>query len=293
MKESAGFEAWQKAHVDLHMHSNVSDGTFAPQALVVEAAKQNLAFIALTDHDTLDGLAEARKKAEELGIAFLDGVEVSSSYSQKQLHILGYGVNPQDANLQAALEKVRGFRRERNRKILELLVQEGIAINEEELTASCPPGTVIGRPHIAKLLIQKGVVANHHQAFRTYLGENAKAYRVQRTMPKEEVVEQLKKAGGQVFIAHPVTLRLPADELRSLLLELKAVGLDGIEAYNSVHSHDEVVFLLEMAKQLGLKISGGSDFHGDSKGQVKMGAAWNGKKITGSMLSEELFQFFS
>ncbi|MDW8094643.1 MAG: PHP domain-containing protein [Caldimicrobium sp.] len=264
--------------VDLHTHSTASDGTFSPRELIYLAKKEGLKALALTDHDTIKGLEEAYETAKEEELPFLCGVEISVKFEGPgHFHLLGYFLTPKLEILDTMLKRLQEARKERNFKMIEKLKALGIDINFEELQAIAQGE--IGRPHFAKLLLDKGVVKNLEEAFERYLRKGAAAYVPKALLTPEEAISLIEKAGGVPVLAHPFTLKLDRKELSLYLSELKEMGLKGVEVFYSEHSREFTQFLQEKAKHLALLITGGSDFHGANKPDIKLGRGFGNLKI--------------
>ena len=271
------------AFCDLHCHSLASDGTDRPRDLPRLAAAAEpapgLATLALTDHDTLDGLDAAAEAAAELGLRFLPGIELSvdpgpvtrsaEAAGRATLHLLGYGVDRSDAGLQALCRGLREARNQRTPAILERLAAQGVRVSEEDVRraahADGREDPVIGRAHIAAALVERGYVRSVHQAFRTYLGSGGSAFVRRDALPPEAAVEAVHQAGGLVALAHPVQLRLPPDELEHTVAVLADLGLDALEVVHPDHTAADVERLQRFADRLGLLPTGGSDYHGSAK----------------------------
>ena len=257
--------------VDLHVHTTVSDGDLSPSACVDEAARMGLAAIAITDHDTLEGNAEAMARGEELGVEVVPGVEISLEHDTLTIHLLGYYPEPDAPELAAVLASLRGHRDERNPEILRRLGELGCPIETEEVMAEAGSG-VVGRPHIAAVMIRKGYVATLNEAFDRYLGKGAPAY-VERGKPApDEAIGALLRARAVPVLAHPGAMRARnVDEIESVVVRLADAGLRGIEAYYSSCDPAQVNMCLRLAKRHGLLVTGGTDFHGAKKPGILMG----------------------
>ncbi len=256
--------------IDLHVHSTASDGTYTPRELVELAQKEGLKALALTDHDTLEGLAEAQKAAQEIRLPLVPGVEISVKFEGPgHCHILGYFIDSETPELKEALELLQKAREERNQKMVQKLQALGIDITLEEL-ASETSGE-IGRPHIAALLVRKGVVKHVDQAFEKYLKKGAPAYVPKARLTPEEAFAVIRKAQGLPVLAHPIHLKLSPEELARYLARLKELGLVGIEAYYTDHPPSFVSLCLDLARRFDLLVTGGSDFHGRNKPHIKLG----------------------
>lgn len=256
--------------IDLHVHSTASDGTFSPSELVYLAKKEGILALAITDHDTIAGLKEGYFTALEEKLPFLCGVEISVKFEGPgHFHLLGYFLTPELEELERILEKLKKARKERNIKMIEKLRSLKIDITLDELTENAKGE--IGRPHIANLLVKKGVVKSFEEAFEKYLKKGAPAYVPKALLSPKEAIEVILKAKGIPVMAHPFTLKLNPLELKEYLKKLKDVGLKGIETYYTEHSSEYTQFLIECAKKLGFLITGGSDFHGENKPYISLG----------------------
>ncbi|KAK3584271.1 hypothetical protein CHS0354_035352 [Potamilus streckersoni] len=276
--------------VDLHMHSVCSDGTDTPAELMEMAGREKIAVVSLTDHDTLKGIPEAMQSAEELGIRLIPGIELSAKSENGSMHILGYQVDIQNPELNILTENMRIHRSRRNSIMLERLRSEGIDITEEELITANPPDTVIGRPHIARLMIEKSYVSGFQEAFYKYLGNECPAFVSKEIYNYREIINTVKQSGGMVFLAHPITLMLEEDALFNLLKDMKDAGLDGVEIWNSSQKDSLIKVLREYAAKLDLMMSGGSDFHGHNKNSTRMGKDYYGNWLTQDLMSPSLFE---
>ncbi|NPB10048.1 MAG: PHP domain-containing protein [Thermodesulfobacteria bacterium] len=257
--------------IDLHTHSTASDGTFTPGALVQKAHDLGLYALALTDHDTVAGLAEAHEAAKATGMRFVPGVEISVKFDGPgHCHLLGYFFDYRHPRLTETLQALHEARANRNKKMIAKLRELGIEISEEELRALAGDGE-IGRPHMAKLLVMKGVVKDFDEAFEKFLGKGKPAYVPKALLSPKEALEIIHEAGGLTSLAHPYYLKLPPEGVRDYVRELKEYGLDAIEAYYTDHDRDYTRFCLELAEEFGLLVSGGSDFHGDNKPEIALG----------------------
>ena len=278
--------------IDLHTHSTASDGTDSPAELVRKAAAAKLAVLALTDHDTLDGLAEAAREAEASDVVFVRGCEISTATPWGEAHFLGLWI-PEDAERTATLEKalaeVREKRLARNLRIAEKLRELGMDVTYEA-AAALAGGRVVGRPHFAELLCRMGVVESRREAFRRYLGRDGLAYEPRELMSPERAVTLLKSSGALVSMAHPRLLRAPAEELERLVSSLKESGLDALEAYHSEHDAGDVRLCVDLAAKYGLQLSGGSDYHGLAKPKISIGCG-HGSLRVGLSVYESLMKY--
>lgn len=256
--------------IDLHTHTTFSDGSVSPTELVNLAHKAGARAIAITDHDTIEGLAEGRQAAAEIGIEFIDGIEISAEFSPGTMHILGYGVDPRSTPLRSTLAELVDSRDERNPQIAERLKVLGVDINYEDVV-ELARGDVVGRPHFARLLVERGYAETIKDAFDRYLAKGAPAYVAKRRLAYHEAIALIHDAGGVAVLAHPYQLALDSlDEVERFVAQLASAGLDGIEAIYSRHSKDERAAYSEMALGLGLLITGGSDYHGSYKPDISI-----------------------
>ena len=254
---------------DLHTHSTASDGTFTPTELLEAAHAKKITLLALTDHDTTAGLAEAQRAATALGVAFLPGVELSAEGAPGKCHLLGLGIDPQHKPLINTLKHLSENRHARNEKMIARLNALGIPLTLEEVIAHAPPGANLGRPHFAATLLARGIVKDMREAFTPYLADDAAAYVEKATLRPTEAIALVHQAGGLCFLAHPGLLRLASHETHeSRVRALSLLGLDGIEAYYSSNSPAEEARFLRLAEKFGLLVTGGSDFHGDGGHRV-------------------------
>ena len=269
--------------IDLHTHSNCSDGSFSPKQLVELASKVGLRAIALTDHDTVAGVAEAVAAGKELGVEVVPGVEISAEYPAGTMHILGYYFDPSHPELLKALEELQQARAERNPKIIERLQSLGLEITTTEVLSIS--GGQVGRPHIAKALVEKGYVSSIDEAFSRYLKKGGIAYVEKFRLPPQEAIATIRRAGGLATLAHPFTLEIEdSRELTSLASELQEMGLEGIEVFYPDHTEEMTVLYHNLAKGLRLVSTGGSDFHGNLKDRSYLGEDILGQKVDYGLL---------
>uniref|UniRef100_A0A832LVL6 PHP domain-containing protein n=1 Tax=Caldimicrobium thiodismutans TaxID=1653476 RepID=A0A832LVL6_9BACT len=264
--------------IDLHTHSTASDGTFSPSELIRLAKREGLKALALTDHDTTRGLPEAYEVAREEGIPFLCGVEISVKFNGPgHFHLLGYFLSPELPPLEETLKALQEARKRRNELMVEKLRALGVEITLTELEEIAKGE--IGRPHFARLLVEKGYVRTPDEAFEKYLRKGAPAYVPKALLEPKEAIEKILQAKGIPVLAHPITLKLAPKELSSYLKELKELGLRGVEAYYSEHNRDFTNFLLHEAQRLGFLTTGGSDFHGANKPDIRLGRGFGNLRV--------------
>ncbi|WP_420209092.1 PHP domain-containing protein [Candidatus Electronema sp. JC] len=250
--------------VDLHTHSVYSDGTATPLQLIRMAAASGLTGFALTDHDTVEGVAEAMRLGTEHGVDVLSGLELSARHGEGCIHILGYGVDLANPQLCAALARLQQGRAERNVQILDKLVKLGIAITMEETERLSACGQT-GRPHIARLLLAKGYVQSLNHAFTLYLGRNKAAWCGRFAYSAAETIAIIHEAGGVAVLAHPGIIDPELKAQPQLVRELAERHLDGMEIHYPGHNYNMIQLFSGLAKQHGLIATGGSDYHGDSR----------------------------
>ncbi len=250
--------------VDLHSHSTVSDGSFPPEAVVRMAANAGLDALALTDHDNIGGVAAALKTGRLEGILVVPGVEISAEFQRGTCHILGYFFDPSDAALREKLDTLQRARAERNPKIAMKLQNLGIDITYKEVQAVAGSEQV-GRPHFARVLMDKGIVKDFNEAFDRFLGKDKAAYVDKFRYRPEEAFAMIQGAGGVAVLAHPYTLNLSDEELAALLKQWVEWGLKGMEVFYPDHTEEMIARYERIADTLGLIKTGGSDFHGNNK----------------------------
>ena len=247
--------------LDLHAHTTASDGDHSPTALVRHAWERGLTAIAVTDHDTTAGVAEALEAGKQYGVEVVPGIELSAEIEQGQCHILGYLIDPNSPRLLTRLKEVIENRDNRNEKIVGKLQALGFDITLAEIEA-VSGGTVVARPHFAKILLQKGYISSMQEAFDVYLAKGAKAYVERDRLTQAESIALIHEAGGLAILAHPNNLKQDEAGTEATLSLLQSLGLDGIEARYNRHTPEDTARYLALANRLGLLTSGGSDFHG-------------------------------
>ncbi len=278
-------------YIDLHVHSNVSDGTLTPSELVDEAIKNNLSAFALTDHDTTKGVSEAleaAKKATLKGtpIEVVPGVEISAAYKNKDIHILGLFLDIEYEPLQIALDQAIQNRDLRNQKMAQNLKNGGLDIDYETLCSHFPPGTVLTRAHFAKYLYETGQVRSMNSAFDIYLNSDGPYYVPREYISPENAISLIKRAGGIPVLAHPLVYHIPEAQLDALIQRLKDAGLMGLEVFYSANTGFDEGIVRRYANKYDLVMTGGSDFHGANKPQISMGTGRGNLKIPYSVLEK-------
>jgi hypothetical protein len=256
--------------VDLHLHSTASDGRLSPQELVCSAAELGLSIIAITDHDSVEGIAPALLEAKNFpSLTVISGMELGTDASQGEVHILGYFINCGDPELVKSLEELRNSRQVRAQKMIAKLANLGIHIEWQRVQELAGGGS-IGRPHIAQAILEQGYVVSSKEAFLKYIGRGGPAYVKRETMTPVQAVRLVVKVGGLPVLAHPASIT----HLEELISQLQRVGLVGIEAYYDGYTPKIVEYLTSLARKYRLIASGGSDFHGiDRNSETPIGGA--------------------
>jgi len=267
-------------YIDLHVHSNASDGSYPPAEVVRLAKEGGLTAMALTDHDTVDGLPEAVAAGETYGVEVIPGVEISAQCPGGTMHILGLFVDYHNGLLDQRLAVLKQARIDRNPQIIAKLNALNIPITMarvEEISG----GGQVGRPHIARALMEAGYVASLQEAFDKFLGWQRAAYVSKFRFPPAQALAMIREAKGIPVLAHPFTLNLgSAFALKNRILELKDLGLAGLEVFYSEHTPEQEALYLKLARELGLLITGGSDFHGENKPEITLGSFASQSKLT-------------
>jgi hypothetical protein len=271
------------SRIDLHLHTTHSDGSVSPAEVLRLAHKAGVTALAITDHDIVSGIPDAISTGAELGIEIIPGVEISSCVGKSELHILGYCIDWQNLELIRRLAALRKSRHIRNPQIIERLRALGLEISYEEVRALAGTDSV-GRPHIARLLIEKNYVVSAKEAFDRYLAEGRPAY-VARELPHPaDAIAWIRSAGGVAVLAHPTWAKVSGEGLNRFLTGLKADGLGGIEVHYSTHTKRQTTEYLDLAKRLDLLVTGGSDFHGITKPDIEVGTGLGCLKVSEKLL---------
>ncbi len=271
--------------IDLHAHTTASDGSLTPTELVALARETGRTALGVTDHDTVAGLAEATAAARDAGLTLVPGVELSVDYPHGQFHLLGYFVDFTSPPLLDRLQYLRDYRFRRNELMVERMQQAGLPITMDDIVHEAG-GDVVGRPHMALAMIKKGVVATTQEAFDRYLADGQPCHIPKVKLDPPEAIALLHSAGAVTVLAHPKYLKIDDPvRLRSELAGLKALGLDGIEVFYFRHTDAETALYGEIARDLGFVVSGGSDFHGRSKPDVKLGVVYQGTGVPDAVLT--------
>lgn len=276
MIEAGGDPYAPERYVDLHMHSTASDGALPPDEVVAAAQRAGLSAIALTDHDTVDGLDSARRAGEALGIRVVAGIELSAVDDGREIHVLGLHLSHPE-HLAVALAELRETRRERAKTTVAILNSLGVPVTLDAVFAAAGDGAV-GRPHIARALVAGGWARDFRDAFDRWLGSGKPACVEKRTVTFAEAARLIHDAGGLAVYAHPGGAASRGD-----LEELSSLGLDGIEVRHPSHTADEIARIGSLADELGLVPSGGSDWHGAAEGYRALGSM----KVSASWLEQQ------
>lgn len=279
--------------IDLHVHSTFSDGSMTPEELVQLALDCGLSALALTDHDTTAGIesflaagtAACAQNEVDKSLVCIPGVEISVAVDHGTMHVLGYLIEVGDTKLEALLARIRGGRNERNEQILTKLCGLGLELEMAEVLSFSGDG-VVGRPHFARALVARGYVRSTQAAFEKYLARGRPAYADRYRPNAEESIDTISNAGGVAVMSHPSTLGMGPKAFRVLLEELAHAGLQGIEAYYSEHSPEQEQKYVQLARDLGLVATGGSDFHGDLNPAIKLGRGFGRLRVPDSVVDE-------
>ena len=256
--------------VDLHTHSTASDGRLSPAEVIRKSAEAGLSIIAITDHDTVDGIVPALEAAKTFPwLKVIPGVEISTDVPEGEVHVLGYFIDYTSPELQASLRRMRNSRQERAKRMIAKLGNLGLPIEWERVKEIAGGGS-IGRPHLAQAMLEKGHIASFKEAFTKYIGGGGPAYVERDKMTPVEAVELILQANGLPVLAHPLTINDP----ETIIIELKAAGLVGIEAYYDGYTAEEINRLVSLAERHSLIATGGSDYHGlDDSTETMIGGA--------------------
>ncbi len=257
--------------IDLHVHTNASDGTLSPAETVRHACRRGLSALAVTDHDTVEGVAEALAAGIDAGIEVVPGIEISAEHHLGTLHVLGYYIHHDDQRLRGRIDVLQQARNERNPRIIARLRELGVAITLEQVEREAETGQV-GRPHFAKVMVQQGFVRSVREAFDRYLKKGACAYIDKYRFPADAAIACIRDAGGVAVLAHPAIIGPHSSAvLQELVAELTGYGLQGIEVYYPEHSSAQQQLYKSLARRFGLVETGGSDFHGTNVNGIEIG----------------------
>jgi len=271
--------------IDLHSHSSFSDGSESPERVIELASDAGCTAVALTDHDSTDGVARAAARAAQVGIRFISGCEVSCAYSPGTMHVLCYIVTGTDSPLQAELTRLREDRELRNERMATRLADIGLPITYDEVVEEAG-GVGVGRPHFAAVLKRKGVVSSIQEAFDSYLAKGTPGYVSKARIEIETVIDVARRSGGVASLAHPLSLGLERQSLAVELGRLAEIGLTGVECYYGRYDPDTRSELARLASRLGLVATGGSDFHGTYKPDLSMGVGTGDLSVPDGVVEE-------
>jgi len=272
--------------IDLHAHTTHSDGTVSPTGLVELARELGLSAVAVTDHDTVDGLEEALAAGERLGVEVVPGVELSLEWEDRTLHLLAYFFcEPPTGELRAALAELRRYRDVRNAEILRRLRELGYPVEPEAL-AQVSDGGAVGRPHIGEVMRRRGYVSSIEEAFERFLRKGAPAYVDRRRLALPEAIRLLRRSGGIGSLAHPGIIPVDAVELDRIARSVAAGGVDGLECYYGTYDEATTRLCLDIAARNGMVATGGSDFHGAVKPNAVLGVGAEGRAIPDHVLDD-------
>ncbi len=259
--------------IDLHIHSNRSDGSDTPEEIVRKGAALGLRAMALTDHDTVRGSLEFLETARNLGVETVPAVELSVRFESGEVHVLGYGIDPRNPDLTAGLEFFRSARLDRNRKMVEQLARVGYPVTFDEVVACAGDPELVGRPHFAEALRRRGYVKTTAEAFDRLIGDHGPGYVPRRFMDAAEGVRLVREAGGIPVWAHP-RLGFSNDSIVKILGKLVPKGLAGLEAYHAEHTPRKREDVAAIARGRGLLVTGGTDYHGKLKPGLALGTGF-------------------
>lgn len=274
--------------IDLHVHTTASDGQYSPSQIIQMATEKKFKAIAITDHDTIAGIPEAKIAAEKYNITLVPGTELNINTKRGEFHLLGLGLQKESSSLKKILEELQGNRLLRNQEIISKMQNAGIDISLEEIQNHFP-NTEIGRPHLAKMLVLKKIVKNNQQAFDKYLGQG-RPFFVQRVGANlDEAIIAIRESGGLPVLAHPMSLYISWGKLPDVLQDYFERGIAGLEAYHPGAKMGDCIRLEELGKKIGYFITAASDFHGEKiRADRKLGHTVGNKKIDDRFYFEEL-----
>jgi len=276
--------------IDLHIHTTASDGEFSPEEIIKMSADKGVKTIAITDHDTIAGVDRAIKEGRKQNIEVIPGVELDAFVETGKMHILGYYIDYKDSHFVNEMHRIKKERDLRNNSFIKAFNNQNINITIEDVKKYAI-GEIVGKPHFARALLDKGYITERDEAFTKYFNEYPLNEIKRASLTPKQAIELIKSAGGTVVLAHPVSLKLNDELLEEKIRELKSYGLDGIECYNKIHTQEDIIKLKEVANKLDLLITAGSDFHGPiSTKDVEIGKGKNNnmKDITSLNIVEKL-----
>lgn len=271
------YRTFSIALIDLHIHSTLSDGTLTPLQIMAAARSKGISALSITDHDTMAAYPEAILAGQAHQVEVLPGIEITAHHQGLSLHILGFGLDHQCQPLALGLHDIQQARHQRNLQIIDKLNGFKLPISLEDLPKGGNGQT--GRPHIARALVDKGIVRSEQEAFAKFLRKDGAAYVQRQLLPVRQAITMITEAGGLAVLAHPGSLKLVDSELKTLVHGLLADGLAGIEVYHPMNSEKLLQFLLKLCLALGLLVSGGSDFHGRDGDKAPLGEAGGRRRV--------------
>lgn len=256
--------------IDLHTHSNASDGSMTPKELIFHAKEAGLSAVALTDHDTADGIALAKEAAKEAGIEFIPGIEFAAYYKDREVHIVGLFIDETNREFITATQQAAADRAKRNAQMIQRMQEAGIDISLEALYAEEGDG-ILTRANFAACLIRRGAASSVNEAFKKYLDKGRPFYIPRKKLLPEDAIRYIHVSGGIAVLAHPLLYHFTDNELDTCMADLKSLGIDALEAYYSRNRLFDTGRMKALAKKYGLVLSGGSDFHGSYKPDIAIG----------------------
>lgn len=275
--------------IDLHTHTDESDGTFSPKELIEEARRVGLKALAITDHDTFAGYDLAVPHAEQCGVELICGIEVSTKYSGHSIHLLGYFLRGVPSHeFRKWITALQTSRQRRNDALIQKLCSLGIRITLEDVAAS--GRKVIARPHFATVLVERGYAISRADAFERYLDEGGSCFVAREEPAFDEVIDQIHASDGLAVLPHPGRMNVACEQMGTIVREMCDLGLKGIEAYHSDHSQAQMDLYSSMSRKCGIAVTGGSDFHGATKPHIALGTGIGGNLNIPYAVLDELRQ---
>lgn len=270
--------------IDLHVHSTASDGTYSPAKVALYAKQKGLTAIALTDHDTVLGIAECQKTGQEIGLRVIAGIEFSAQHWGREVHILGYCIDYQNQAFLQRLSDLVQLRQARNQQILDKLTQGGFPLTLSDLYDGAIQDTVITRANIARAMLKKGYIESISDAFKQFIGEGNPYYVPRTRLTAQETINLIHDVNGFAVLAHPMLYHYDKADVTQLIRSLKDIGLDGVECFYSTHQQEDTLHLCQVCSNLHLFPTGGSDFHGDNKPNLDLGVGYGNLTVPDTLL---------
>lgn len=271
--------------IDLHIHTTESDGSMSPTEVVETAKSLGLAAVAITDHDTAEGVEEALWAGARFGVEVIPGIELSTEYRGEGVHILGYFIDPDAEALKELLAWVVWERERRNAQIAEAMAADGLDVSLEYMHERFPEA-IIGRPHFSAVLVENGVVKSVAEGFDKYLSPGGRYYRARQYIPMDMAFDTIRRSGGKAVFAHPLQYAYSHEELIELTELLVEKGIVGMECIYSVYTPEETAYLKGIAEKYGLCVTGGSDFHGSGKPHIQIGSGCGSMNVPYELLEK-------